>query len=29
MVLPSPDTRFEQNDHLMILGRIGDIEKVT
>ncbi len=29
MVLPSPDTCFEQNDHLMILGRIGDIEKVT
>ena len=29
MVLPSPDTCFEQGDHLMVLGHIRDIEKVT
>ena len=29
MVLPSPDICFEQGDHLMVLGHIRDIEKVT
>ena len=29
MVLPSPDTCFERGDHLMVLGHIRDIEKVT
>ena len=29
MVQPSPDTCFEQGDHLMVLGHIRDIEKVT
>ena len=29
MVMPEPDVRFEEGDHLMVLGHIRDVENVT